>query len=104
MWIQALFAFVITVVSPLLLKVLQLLGIGFVVYQGIDVLWSQIETEILSGLSSFGASQYGATAYAIMAKAGIIVAIKTLISTGGAILTLKGISAAAGRKSMILKA
>lgn len=101
LWI---WTFIVTTVAPLLLEGLKLLGIGFVVYQGVDILFNQLETGILSNLTSFGSSSFGGAAFQIMQIAGITVAVKIILATAGAILTLKGVNAVGNKKSMVFKA
>lgn len=78
-------------VFPVVKRVLVSLGIGFVLYQGIDLLFGQIETQINDKLGALSAD-----IYAIFALGGGVTAINIMISALGVKVFLMSLSGGMG--------
>ncbi len=92
--------FIFWVIVPLVVKVIKALGIGAVLYVGINVVMGQAESYITSNLGQTAADLRG-----LLGLAKVDIAINILLSAVSTRLTLSGVSALSGRKKdFVLKA
>ena len=93
-------SFIFYVIVPLVTKVLKALGIGSVMYVGINLVMGEVDSYITSQLGSVAADMRG-----ILGLAKVDVAINILLSAVTTRLTLSGVSQLNGRKKdFVLKA
>lgn len=92
--------FIFFIVVPLVVKVIKGLGVGAVVYVGINIVMGEAESYITSQLGQTAADLRG-----LLGLAKVDIAINILLSAVSTRLILSGVSALSGRKKdFVLKA
>lgn len=97
-WIIA--SFIFQVIVPLVIKVIKGLGVGAVLYVGINIIMGEAEAYITANLGATAADLRG-----LLGLAKVDIAINILLSAISTRLVLSGVSSITGRKKdFILKA
>lgn len=92
--------FIFFIVVPLVVKVIKGLGVGAVVYVGINIVMGEAESYITSQLGQTAADLRG-----LLGLAKVDIAINILLSAVSTRLILSGVSSLSGRKKdFVLKA
>lgn len=97
-WIVA--SFIFHVIVPLVIKVIKGLGVGAVLYVGINIIMGEAEAYITANLGATSADLRG-----LLGLAKVDIAINILLSAISTRLVLSGVNSITGRKKdFILKA
>lgn len=91
--------FVLFVIVPIASRLLTALGVGFVTYQGVGLVFEELETKIFDQFSGMPE-----TAYEILILAGFDQALNIILSSMSAALVLKGMSAVGNMRAARLTA
>lgn len=94
-----LWAFILTIVVPLVEKVLILLGVGWVIYQGVDVALEELKTQLTGYLGGLPADLIG-----ILGIMKVDMAFSLVLSAIALKFTLMGVNSAGKTKKMVFKA